>query len=46
MKNKFLLLLYFTLLVWSGVGAQGIVFQKGTWAEIKTKAKAKISTHL
>ncbi|OJJ16983.1 hypothetical protein BKI52_30160 [marine bacterium AO1-C] len=41
MKNKPLLPLFFILLISFGAGAQGIAFQKGTWTEIKAKAKAE-----
>jgi len=41
MKNKFLALLAFTLWATFTVNAQGIQFQKGTWGEIKAKAKAE-----
>ena len=39
MKNKFSLLFALGLLANFAVSAQGILFQKGTWAEIKTKAQ-------
>jgi len=41
MKNKFLGLLTFALLATFAASAQGIQFQKGSWTEIKTKAKAE-----
>lgn len=41
MKNKILPLFAFVMLAAFTAGAQGINFQKGTWAEIKAKAKAE-----
>lgn len=41
MRNKFLPLFAFGLLSTLVVNAQGIQFQKGVWAEIKSKAKAE-----
>ncbi|OJJ18867.1 hypothetical protein BKI52_25175 [marine bacterium AO1-C] len=41
MKHKFLPLFAFLLLAAFTAGAQGIAFQKGSWSEIKAKAKAE-----